>query len=40
MKDVARLLGVESQHKKLLNFLWSHRLRDRDADEVVEACKI
>jgi len=32
LRDVARLLGVERQHKKLLNFLWSQRLRERDAE--------
>jgi DNA-binding NtrC family response regulator len=33
MRDAARVLGIEAQHKKLLNFLWSHRLRDRDAED-------
>jgi DNA-binding NtrC family response regulator len=32
MRDVARLLGIEAQHKKLLNFLWTHGLRERDAE--------
>ena len=33
MRDAARLLGIERDHKKLLNFLWSHRLRDVDGDD-------